>query len=922
MRKIFYIIILLSGLATTVNAQTGNIQAILDKEPANNATELNANATAVSNLGEAGIVNLLGMLQSNGTADNTKIYDAISGFSFYTTQPGKEAWRETAVRAYCKALENVNDPYNQAFIISQLQIVGKDDAVPTLEKYLADKRLCDPAARALVKINTPDAKAALREALPASQDSCRLSIVEALGDSKDEMAAESIGALIGKDKKLTKVALYALAQIASPDSYEKMIAAARSAGYTYDETNATSAYVAYLTNLATHGTVNKLRAAHYSKNLLDETTSAGQVHTRIAAMRLLASLMGGPGTTSLVDAAKSGNAQYRAAAMEIAGPRLESQGASVWIRQLGKKDVTPDAKAAIITMLGNNHAQEALPSVLNGLKDSDKVVVLASIKASQQIGQNQALTDLLAIMKTGDADEITAVQNALLVMKGAGVIDQVAKTLPDAPAKAQPALIAVLAARKAHSRIGIVTPLLNSSDQNVRDAAYASLKQLAGNDNLDQLFSLLTSATEPKYVAYIQSAIMEIILESKDRSSYTASVLQQFNNAAADKKTRYFSILITTDDNRSLAAVSKAFDEGDNAIKDSVITALALNGGMNVTPLQFAVAKKVTEPKLKDLALREYVTNVGMINYPPDEKVIYLRDAMELAQTIPQKKLILQQIGEQQTFPALVFASKYLDDKDLQDIAADDVSNIALSDKNFYGADVKLWLNKAMRIQTGGDSDYGKVAIRKFIAEMPSDAGLVPLFNDKDLTGWKGLVGNPITRTKMDAPTLAKEQQHADSVMRKGWYVKDSVLNFSGDGENICTTKQYRNFEMYVDWKIESKGDAGIYLRGSPQVQIWDTSRVDVGAQVGSGGLYNNQAHESKPLKLADNAIGDWNTFHIIMKDDKVTVYFNGVLVVDNVVMDNYWDRKLPIFPKEQIELQAHGTHVYYRDIYLRELPD
>jgi hypothetical protein len=184
------------------------------------------------------------------------------------------------------------------------------------------------------------------------------------------------------------------------------------------------------------------------------------------------------------------------------------------------------------------------------------------------------------------------------------------------------------------------------------------------------------------------------------------------------------------------------------------------------------------------------------------------------------------------------------------------------------------------------------------------------------------LVGNPIIRSKMDAQTLSKEQQKADSIMRKGWYVKDSVLNFSGDGENICTVKQYRKFEMYVDWKIEKEGDAGIYLRGSPQVQIWDTSRVSVGAQVGSGGLYNNQAHESKPLKLADNAIGDWNNFHIIMKDDKVTVYFNGVLVVDNVVMDNYWDRKLPIFPKEQIELQAHGTHVYYRDIYLRELPD
>jgi hypothetical protein len=94
-----------------------------------------------------------------------------------------------------------------------------------------------------------------------------------------------------------------------------------------------------------------------------------------------------------------------------------------------------------------------------------------------------------------------------------------------------------------------------------------------------------------------------------------------------------------------------------------------------------------------------------------------------------------------------------------------------------------------------------------------------------------------------------------------------------------------------------------------------------VGAQVGSGGLYNNQTNPSKPLIVADNKIGTWNTFHIIMKGDKVTVYLNGVLVTDNVILENYWDRKQPIFPMEQIELQAHGTYVAYRNIYMRELP-
>ncbi len=104
-------------------------------------------------------------------------------------------------------------------------------------------------------------------------------------------------------------------------------------------------------------------------------------------------------------------------------------------------------------------------------------------------------------------------------------------------------------------------------------------------------------------------------------------------------------------------------------------------------------------------------------------------------------------------------------------------------------------------------------------------------------------------------------------------------------------------------------------------MQIWDTSLVDIGAQVGSGGLYNNEVHESKPLVIADNRVGEWNTFRIIMIDDKVTVYLNGVLVTDNVVLENYWNREMPIFREGAIELQAHGTGLQFRDIYVHELP-
>jgi len=194
--------------------------------------------------------------------------------------------------------------------------------------------------------------------------------------------------------------------------------------------------------------------------------------------------------------------------------------------------------------------------------------------------------------------------------------------------------------------------------------------------------------------------------------------------------------------------------------------------------------------------------------------------------------------------------------------------------------------------------------------------GFTALFNGKDLTGWKGLVADPEKRAKMSPDELAKAQDEADQKMRDHWRVEDGTLVFDGGGDSLCTAKDYGDFELYVDWKIEKEGDSGIYLRGSPQVQIWDPAKWPEG----SGGLYNNQKNPSKPLKCADKPIGEWNTFRIKMIGERVSVWLNGELVVDNTVLENYWDRSKPIYPTGQIELQNHGSTLWFRNIFIREI--
>ncbi len=216
------------------------------------------------------------------------------------------------------------------------------------------------------------------------------------------------------------------------------------------------------------------------------------------------------------------------------------------------------------------------------------------------------------------------------------------------------------------------------------------------------------------------------------------------------------------------------------------------------------------------------------------------------------------------------------------------------------------------------------LALSTSSAQAETPAGFTPLFNGTDLTGWKGLVGNPKSRAAMSAEELATAQQQADEIMRSHWKAINGELVFDGKGKSLCTAKDYGDIELYVDWKILEGGDSGLYLRGCPQVQIWDTEFVDYfrhGAENGSGSMWNNKNNARFPLVKADKPVGQWNTFFIRMVGERVTIKLNDQLIVDNVVLENYWERELPIYPRGQIELQNHGNTLYFRNLYVRELP-
>ena len=205
-----------------------------------------------------------------------------------------------------------------------------------------------------------------------------------------------------------------------------------------------------------------------------------------------------------------------------------------------------------------------------------------------------------------------------------------------------------------------------------------------------------------------------------------------------------------------------------------------------------------------------------------------------------------------------------------------------------------------------------------FGAENHPPKGFVKLFNGKDLAGWK-----------------------ADDAAKAHWLVHDGIVDYDGKDKDLWTEREFGDFVLMVDWrwsrkpvemersiilpngdmsgslKVLDAGDSGIFLRGSSksQVNIWCWP-------VGSGEVYGYRIDRNQPpdvragvtpKKKTDKPLGEWNSFVITMKGDRLTVVLNGEEVITNAQLPG-------VVPRGPIGFQNHGDPIQFRNIYIKEL--
>ncbi len=872
-------------------------------------------------LDDAGIKQICDQIVPAGTGDDTRARFAIESLTRFLSQNGfekdKADWEKTCI-AYTTASK---DNGVKDFYMKQLQLIGGDLSVDAVKIYLNDKDICQPALAVILAAGGKKAESVLAESLKNKDLPCAAAAMNALAIMKSQLAVNEYVMWSGSiDVNIKASAFNALAMSGAKQANAVLAKAAKGVAYRWEHTGATAAYLNYAKVCGLNGDLKTMDKI--CKLVISKCNDKLTIQNKAAALDIYIGFHGISAMGDLYKAVSHENDKYRNAALRTSLGISDPAVVTNWIAYF--PEAIPAARPEIITFLGIRGDKSALPLVSASLSDQDAKVRLEAAEAIVKLVGNSSVSALIDYMtKFGNESDQFAAKSALMTVAGSKDMSLLIPVLRNGSPAAKASAIEILAWNKDNKFFNDVFPFTSSSDEQVKSAAIKAISTLAGPSDQEKLIALLSATDNKDQITEIQNALAVAAGKIGDPEKRSLIIIRSLSSAAIKEK--LMPVLAKTGGREALAIVLKEFENGNPAMRDICFKSLTNWKDYSASSALYAICasgnKTYEEP-----AFNGYVRQIRTAQLTDDQKLLLCRKIMPYALTPERKNQIITECGKLKTYLSLFFVSEYLDDEAASASAAKAAMLIALpslsSTAGMYGNNVREILTKAIPKIKGQEADYDKEMISKYLASMAVDEGFKPMFNGKDLSGWQGLVENPVTRAKMKPADLAKKQAEADKKVAGNWSVKDACIWFNGSGDNLCSVKEYGDFEMISDWKITKAGDSGIYLRGTPQVQIWDTSRVEVGAQVGSGGLYNNQTNLSKPLIVADNPVGDWNTFRIIMIGEKVSVWLNGELVVDNVTMENYWDRKIPIFPKGAIELQAHGTDLAFRDIYVREISE
>ncbi|MBC7364173.1 MAG: DUF1080 domain-containing protein [Candidatus Aminicenantes bacterium] len=889
------------------------VEAWLRQLPAANQDEAEKIFSEMLNGGSPVVQELCRRIAIPGEADDSLVRYAVDGLVTQAGKPGFENFREKLAENLLKlALRPINVEIKK-FLLEEAQFIISKKHLSLLRPHLKSPELAEYTVKAMLRVQGPELEKILVEDFDRIPAQSRKPVIQALGRMKSKKAVKQLKVLArSPDHEIKILALTALVEIADP-SVEPLLSSIPTLSTTRERLETLALYLRFARRLAENGFREK--ASEIAEKSVEILTDQDEVALRCQALSLLVELEGEKAIPALIKGIWSEQPAYRQQALNLAKEYGWPSFYKTLINSL--PSLPAENKAAVIELLGQAKGQGQVSAEIIEpfLEAQEEVVRLAAIRAFFNLKKEEATGRLLSMLNNSEA-EVRLILSLLKTLKPEIYVSKIREDFPQLTETSQVAVLTELRDFLNQEWKKQIISATEAENPQLKKVATDCLAQVVEREDLLWLVDKLTELDDPSLEAGYQKAVVDALRQIPEEDLRQKTFLEFLEKKSGKARAELIKLLPQVGGSECLRKALSLINDKNPEISAAALAVITGWPEFGAAPHMANLIKSSTDRKVRYLAFQGLARLMRSENASTEEKLNVLEEVKSLAVYPDEKNFLLMAWGSVRDIRALRELASFLGEENLKERAATLICRLArpvAGEEGLRGLETIIILKKAVALLK---DNYEIEETEIYLDKLLRQEGFKPLFNRKDLYGWKGLVGDPVQRAKMKPEELQAAQQKADEEMRLHWKVVDGMLVFDGKGHNLCTAKDYCDFELFVDWKIEPGGDSGIYLRGSPQVQIWDPAQWPEG----SGGLYNNQKNPNKPLKRADNPIGTWNTFYIKMVGERVTVYLNGELVVDNVVMENYWERDKPIYRCGQIELQAHNTPLYFKNIYIREI--
>jgi len=881
------------------------LEEVVARFPAPSVTERDEAAEEFLRLGQRGVLAACRMLSAPGERDDSAVRFALHGITMSVNRPGSEKYRALYTQALLKALREEDNPEIMAFLISQVQLVGKDDAVKALAGYLEHPRLSDPAAQALLAIHTARAEEALLKALPEVSGDRKVIIIRALGEMRSHKSLGYIHPFTqASDPELREVSLFALANIGDPSS-EAALSRFSILASAYERNRASSRLLLFARRLGEAG--YRKHAARICQGMIEHYTSPRESQISCAALAILKETLGETALGDMLRAMDSPLRDVRVRALALAEGIPGKEVTSMWLHELPERP--EKVQAEIIAMLGRRGDETALPALRDALRSPSPLVRVAAVKAASRIGGVAVLEDLWPLMESREPEEIAAVQQAFLRFPSERVVPEAIARLGHSGPLAQAALLELLAERRAQDAAGQAFDLLSNGEAAVRKAALTALKDLVKSEDIGRVIELLLKTETRSEIPVIQDALVAGALQISAEEERAASILTAYGEIPEERRPDLLRPLARIGGEAALNLVIRETRNSNSRIRAAAVYALSQWPELEAAGELIRICRDAPDRKVLYTALQGYVRLVGEANLPAAQKTALLEEAMEMELGTQEKNLILGGLARIKSSAALELAARFLDEPEVRDRAARIVLRIALPEAGVDGPAEGEIVPILIRARPFIADEQEQKQIDSRIDQLMRREGFVPLFNGKNLDGWMG-----------------------DT---QGYAAEDGVIVVHPDrgSGNLYTEEQYADFILRFEFRLTPGANNGLGIRTPPEgdaayvgmeLQILDNDSPkyrDLKPYQYHGSIYGVVAAKRGYQK----PVGEWNHQEVRAIGPRVTVILNGEVIVDADIREasasgTMDGREHPGLQRDRghIGFLGHGSRVEFRNLWIK----